>query len=63
MQLFKDKTVIIVTHDLNLLSEMDKIIVLEESRLVGNGNYDELMQSCPLFRNMVLTSESREVTV
>lgn len=53
--LFKGKTVLIVTHDMHLLEGMNQIIVLEESRLVGCGSYDELMESCPLFREMILT--------
>lgn len=60
MTLFKEKTVIIVTHDMNLLEEMDQIIVLENSRLVGSGRYGELMASCDLFREMIETQKSCE---
>lgn len=60
MTLFKGKTVIIVTHDMNLLEGMDQIIVLENSRLVGSGRYGELMESCDLFREMVETQKNRE---
>lgn len=62
--LFKGKTVLMVTHDMDLLRGMDQIIVLQESRLVGCGTYDQLMESCGLFREMIETRENeREVTV
>lgn len=62
--LFKGKTVLMVTHDMDLLRGMDQIIVLQESRLVGCGTYDRLMESCDLFREMIETRENeREVTV
>lgn len=60
MTLFKGKTVLIVTHDMNLLEGMDQIIVLENSRLAGSGRYGELMESCDLFREMIETQKSRE---
>lgn len=58
--LFRGKTVLIVTHDLHLLRNMDQIIVLKESRLEGRGTYEQLMESCPLFREMVETQERGE---
>lgn len=58
--LFKGKTVIIVTHDMNLLEGMDRIIVLENSRLAGSGSYEELMGTCDLFREMIETQKNSE---
>lgn len=54
---FRGKTVLMVTHDMALLHGMDQIVVLEDSRLAGVGTYDQLMESCPLFREMIETQE------
>lgn len=38
----REKTVILVTHQLQYLSKADKIIVLKDGKLIVHGNYDEL---------------------
>lgn len=60
-QLFKGKTILMVTHDLSLLSHMDQIMVMDNGVMDGKGSYDELLSSCPLFREMVRTQQAREV--
>ncbi len=60
LNLFRGKTVLIVTHDLHLLEDMDQIIVLQDSCLAGSGTYAELMESCGLFREMIETQEHGE---
>ncbi len=56
---FSGKTIIMVTHDLNLTRSVDKIVVLEDGELVGQGTYDSLMAACPLFGEMV-AAQARE---
>ena len=56
-RLFRDRTVVMVTHDMDLLKGVDQIVVLQESRLVGRGTYEELMASCDLFREMIETQK------
>lgn len=64
LTLFRGKTVLIVTHDMSLLRDMEQIVVLQESCLAGCGTYDQLMESCALFREMIETQENeQEVTV
>lgn len=60
LTLFRDKTVLMVTHDMDLLRGMDQIIVLWESALAGCGTYDELLESCPLFREMIETQKNEQ---
>lgn len=50
---FVNKTKVIVTHDLELARMMDQIIVLNKGELVGQGKYNELLEGCPLFKEMV----------
>ncbi|KAJ3359464.1 hypothetical protein HDU91_004919, partial [Kappamyces sp. JEL0680] len=40
----RDKTVLLVTHQLHLLPEMDHIIVMDKGRIVEQGQYAELSQ-------------------
>lgn len=39
----KNKTVIIITHKREILSEVDRIIMLRDGIVVKNENYDELI--------------------
>lgn len=49
---FKDKTRILITHDLGFAKSCDKIVVLSGGRLVGEGTHDELTEKCELYREM-----------
>ena len=41
----KEKVVILVTHQLHFLKNVDKIIVLEKGEIVESGTYNELMSN------------------
>lgn len=62
-RLFRGKTILMVTHDMSLVSGMDQIVVLQDGDLVGRGTYDELKGSCPLFREMVAAQRREEACV
>ena len=52
----KDKTVIIITNQEDLMKLCDKIIVVDNGKIVESGNYDELIKDkknffCNLFIN------------
>ena len=49
----RGRGLLLVTHRLVGMEKMDKILVLEEGRLVGRGTHGELMQSGGLYRRMV----------
>ncbi|MBQ0000788.1 MAG: ABC transporter ATP-binding protein [Clostridiales bacterium] len=57
----KDKTVIMVTHDLSFVDAMDRIILLHDGELVAEGTYENMISNCPEFREL-LESQGREVT-
>lgn len=59
MQQFEDKTVIVVTHDLSLVDEMDQILMLHDGEQMGLGTYQELMKTCPAFQNLVMEQQGR----
>ncbi len=60
LTLFRGRTVLMVTHDMDLLRGMDRIVVLQDSKLAGCGTYDQLLESCPLFREMIETQENEQ---
>lgn len=51
-RVFADKTRILVTHDLRFAQTYDKIFVLSQGRLVGEGTHEELLKTCEMYRTM-----------
>lgn len=49
----KGKTTIIIAHRLSTVRNADKIIVMDKGTIVGEGTHDELMQSNPIYQNLV----------
>ena len=46
------KTVLMATHDMRLTAEFEQIIVLDKGVVVGQGTHDELLVSCPLYKDL-----------
>ena len=51
--LIKDKTVIIIAHRMRTIANADKIVVLDEGRIVEQGSPDDLLATDGLFKHMV----------
>ena len=47
------KTTILIAHRISTIEKMDKILFIEEGRLVAVGSHTELYASCPAYRKMV----------
>ena len=47
-----DSTVIIVAQRISTVLHADKILCMEEGRIVGQGTHEELMMSCPTYREI-----------
>lgn len=58
---FKGKTIISSIHRLHLLPMFDKIYMFEKGRIIGSGNFNELLESCPQFAE--LWQKQHEVAV
>ena len=60
----KGKTTILIAHRISTVEQMDKILFLEDGKLVAVGPHKELYETCTAYRNMVelqkLESESKE---
>ncbi|UOQ61925.1 ABC transporter ATP-binding protein/permease [Leucobacter rhizosphaerae] len=46
------RTLIVIAHRLSTVVDSDKIIVLDEGRVVGEGTHEELIGSTPLYREL-----------
>ncbi|MCS7172666.1 MAG: ABC transporter ATP-binding protein/permease [Armatimonadetes bacterium] len=49
-RLFRGRTVLVIAHRLSTVREVDRILVLQEGRLVEEGTYEELLRAGGLFR-------------
>ncbi len=50
--LLKDRTTIIIAHRLSTIKNVDKIIILDNGRIVGIGRHEELYKSCLVYKNL-----------
>ena len=50
--LMRNKTVIAVAHRLSTLKEMDKIIVLDQGKIIEQGKIEELLSKGGIFKNL-----------
>jgi ATP-binding cassette subfamily B protein len=53
-------TNLIVAQRIGTIRDADKIIVLDEGRLAGEGTHDELMQNCEVYREIAYSQLSKE---
>ncbi|HEY9527504.1 MAG TPA: ABC transporter ATP-binding protein [Anaerolineales bacterium] len=51
-KLMKDKTTIIISHELNLIRHADQIIVIKEGQIEQMGTHDELLRAGGLYANL-----------
>ena len=51
--LIKGKTVIIISHRLKSIENVDKIIVMKDGRVENEGKHDALLQKSTLYKTMI----------
>ena len=49
----KGKTTILIAHRISTISQMDKIIFIDEGKIVTVGKHDDLYNSCDAYKKMV----------
>lgn len=59
--LFSGKTLVFITHDLSMLSNVDQIIVMESGTIAGCGTHKELMHSCKPYQELISARVQEEV--
>jgi ATP-binding cassette, subfamily B, multidrug efflux pump len=55
-----DSTVFIVAQRVSTVMDADRIIVLDQGKIAGVGNHQELMSTCEVYREIVLSQLSEE---
>ena len=56
-----DAAVLIIAQRVSSISDADQIIVLSEGRIVGIGTHDELLENCPVYKE-IYDSQTKEAT-
>ena len=51
-KLVQGKTLIVIAHRLSTIATADQIIVIDDGNIAASGTQDELLQFCPLYREM-----------
>ena len=47
-----DATVILVAQRISTILDADRILVVDDGQIVGQGTHGELLRTCPLYREM-----------
>ena len=51
-EMFSDTTVISIAQKISSVADSDKIVVLDEGRIVGLGKHDQLLASCGVYQEI-----------
>jgi len=51
-KLVSGKTLIVIAHRLSTITDADTIFVINEGKLEDQGTHEELLEKCPLYKNM-----------
>ncbi len=54
------KTTLVIAHRISTVEAMDKILFLEDGRLVAQGSHQQLMDTCPAYRKLSLLQQLNE---
>jgi ATP-binding cassette subfamily B protein len=52
-QLRRGRTTFIIAHRLNTIRDADRILVVKDGRIVGDGRHNELLETCPTYATLV----------
>jgi len=53
-------TILLIAQRISTIMNADKIIVLDEGKIVGTGTHEELMENCEVYKQIALSQLSRE---
>lgn len=56
-KLARDKTIILISHRVNAIVGIPNIYVMDEGRIIGQGNHKELSKNCFLYSKLVNSRE------
>jgi ATP-binding cassette subfamily B protein len=53
-------TILLIAQRISTIMNADKIIVLDEGKIIGTGTHEELMENCEVYKQIALSQLSRE---
>ena len=59
----RDAAVIVVAQRVSTILHADRIVVLDEGRVVGSGTHEELLETCPTYLEIVQSQQAIEEAV
>ncbi len=51
-RLMKGRTTLVIAHRLSTVRHADRIVVMEDGRIIATGNHDELLHTCNLYHRL-----------
>jgi len=58
----KDRTVLIIAHRLNTIRKADKILVIDQGRIVQEGKHEELIRNPGIYQRLVQSSQDIDLS-
>ena len=55
-----DKTILIIAQRIGTIKNADKILVIDEGRIVGEGKHEYLLENCQVYKEIALSQLSKE---
>ncbi|MGD8454672.1 MAG: ABC transporter transmembrane domain-containing protein [Phycisphaerae bacterium] len=57
----RNRTTFIIAHRFSTIAHADRIVVLNEGRIVGSGRHEELLKTCPLYVSLCQTQFAQPI--